>query len=260
MPKKTSLDTIRQLLVTHGQKASRMELVLAQLSNNILQHQLKTKRGPIKVISLMASVYQGELLPFFSGIVSLIIRKLKENDEDLHESLSEATGGLIQFGLKDATEDVACENLKTTLTKLFQLCGTGHRHTQKGASMCVVKAIQNISPFHLPMLLNEICTNLFKLLRSSNCKNHFQLLESVLNVLIVYQGHPRRLEENARLLIPVIYANLHHKEGHVRKMAIEVMSTISHLLPEVTAPYKEELLKKLNLSRYDVVILNLSLG
>jgi len=253
VPRKTSLDTIRQLLITHGQREHRMELVLAQLSNNILQHQLKTKRGPIKVISLMASVYQGELLPFFSNIVDLIVRKLKENDEELHEVLSEAVGALIQFGLKEATEDIACENIRITLTKLFQLCGTGHRHTQKGASMSVVKAIQNISPFHLPMLLNDISPPLFKLLRSHNCKTQFYLLESALNVLIVYQGHPRKLEENARLLLPAILENLDHKEGHVRKMAIEVMSTISHLLPEVAAPYKEEVLEKLGQSRYDLI-------
>ena len=244
---------IRNFFISQVQTYDRIEILLSQLSSNNLFEKVKAKRGLIKIIGVMAEVFQERLIDFLPRILQILIKKLKENDSQLYNALSESVEALVIFVFPEIEVEVACDNIRNILSQFFYLCGTGHSHTQTAAAMCVLKILQAIDPRCLSMLLKETCTNIFKLLRHQSCKTHEILFQAVLSVMFIYEGNPTKLQESIHILLPVIIDNMVHKDSNVRKIVVEVIFTIGQLIPEMISPYRDCLLEKLNTCRYDQV-------
>ncbi len=90
---------------------------------------------------------------------------------------------------------------------------------------------------------------------SGNCKSHTQILESVISlVLAVEQGFSGHCEEFLPVLMDLITSSSGPSaEWIVRKMAIDVIYTFAAILKEVLAPFKNEILEALSLTRTDKI-------
>lgn len=90
---------------------------------------------------------------------------------------------------------------------------------------------------------------------SGTCKSHTQILESVISlVLAVEQGFSSHCEEFLPVLMDLITSSSGPSaEWIVRKMAIDVIYTFAAILKEVLAPFKNEILEALSLTRTDKI-------
>jgi len=103
--------------------------------------------------------------------------------------------------------------------------------------------------------LSFICGKLVDLMGSGTCKSHTQILESVISlVLAVEQGFSGHCEEFLPVLMDLITSSSGPSaEWIVRKMAIDVIYTFAAILKEVLAPFKNEILEALSLTRTDKI-------
>lgn len=103
--------------------------------------------------------------------------------------------------------------------------------------------------------LSFISGKLVDLMGSGTCKSHTQILESVISlVLAVEQGFSSHCEEFLPVLMDLITSSSGPSaEWIVRKMAIDVIYTFAAILKEVLAPFKNEILEALSLTRTDKI-------
>ena len=251
--KKTGLDEIRDLLVSHVQDSDRMNLVLTLLSETSDHQKPAGKKESMRVIGMMAEIFEDKLANFLPRILQLMSKKLKENDPQIHDTLSASLGNLITFTFRNLDLDTAYKNLNHIFTSLFQLCSKGNRYTQIGAAVCVTKSIQS-SPFELLyVMVDDITLKIIELLRLHTCKAYIQLFECMLSLILSFEGNGEKLESSAKHMLPVIIDNLTNGDWNVRKIAVEVLYTLSIIGPEVIIPYKHELLDVLGHCRFDKV-------
>ena len=119
--------------------------------------------------------------------------------------------------------------------------------------MCMAKVIQ-CSPIEcLITLADQVIQRLLELLKTPKCKAHYQLFECILSLLLGIEEDVGKLKENSRLLFPVFIDNLANSDWNVRKIAIEVIYTLSFLTKDLPLPRKQELLIALNHCRFDKV-------
>ena len=105
----------------------------------------------------------------------------------------------------------------------------------------------------LYILADELMEKLVDLLRTPGCKAHLQLLECILSLILGIEDNPNKLKENSKAIFSVIIDNLANADWNVRKIAVEIVYTLSVLIKEVIALRKHELLTALNHCRFDKV-------
>ena len=120
--------------------------------------------------------------------------------------------------------------------------------------MCITKAIQSSPVDCLQYMSDDITWKIIEFLKSPNCKANLQLFESILSLILAVEENIPKLNENTKNLLPVIIDNMAHSDWNVRKIAIEVIYTLSVLIPDILALYKHALLDVLNHCRFDKVI------
>jgi len=253
--KKTGLDEIRDLLINHVQDADRINLVLTLLSETGDHQKATGKRESMKVIGLMAEVFEDRLAVYLPKILNIMSKKLKENDPQIHDTLSASLGNLVNFTLRNLDMDTAYKNLESIFQMLFQLCSKGNRYTQIGAAMCVTKTIQSCSFEFLYLMVDDISSRIIEVLRQHTCKAHIQLFECLLSLILVFEGNSDKLHQSAKNILPVAIDNLTNGDWNVRKIAVEVIYTLSVIIPEAIIPYKHEILEVLGHCRFDKVLL-----
>ena len=97
------------------------------LSENDDHHKVGARRETLKVLGIVAEVFKGKTLEFLPKILSLLAKKLKENNPQIHESLSDAIGSVIGFGVQSLPTREACRHINTTLRNLYVLCESSNR-------------------------------------------------------------------------------------------------------------------------------------
>ncbi len=255
--KKTGLDEIRDLLINHVQDADRINLVLTLLSETGDHQKATGKRESMKVIGLMAEVFEDRLAPYLPKILNIMSKKLKENDPQVHDTLSASLGNLVNFTLRNLDMDTAYKSLESIFQMLFQLCSKGNRYTQIGAAMSITKTIQSCSFEFLYLMVDDISSKIIEVLRQHTCKAHIQLFECLLSLILVFEGNSDKLHESAKNILPATIDNLTNGDWNVRKIAVEVIYTLSVIIPEAIIPYKNEILEVLGHCRFDKVWLNM---
>jgi len=207
----------------------------------------------MKVIGIMAEVFEEKLANFIPKILQILSKKLKENDPQMHDTLSASIGSLVSFTVRHLELDAGFKNLQAVFTMLFQLCSKGNRYTQIGSAMCVTKVIQQ-SPFEfLYTMVDDITAKAIEVLRQHTCKAHIQLFECLLSLILAFEGNGDKLHESAKGILPIAIDNLTNGDWNVRKIAVELIYTLSMLVPEAIRPYKHELLDVLGHCRFDKV-------
>ena len=207
----------------------------------------------MKVIGIMAEVFEEKLANFIPKILQILSKKLKENDPQMHDTLSASIGNLISFTVRNLELEPGFKSLQSVFGMLFQLCSKGSRYAQIGSAMCVTKVIQS-SPFEfLYTMVDEIAARVIELLRQHTCKAHIQLFECLLSLIVAFEGNGEKLHVSAKNLLPIAIDNLTNGDWNVRKIAVELIYTLSVIAPETIRPYKHELLEVLGHCKFDKV-------
>lgn len=127
------------------------------------------------------------------------------------------------------------------------------RYTQMGSAMCIYKIIQCSPVECLYFLTEELSERLADLLHSPGCKAQLQIFECILSLILGIEDNSSKLKICSRILLPVVIDNLANLDWNVRKIAVDVVYTISVLLKGAIAPKKQELLTALNHCKFDKV-------
>ena len=85
-----------------------------------------------------------------------------------------------------------------------------------------------------------------------SCKAPSQLLEALLSLIL---GVEEKFESLCNYVLPILGESTTHSDWAVRKIAVDVLYTLSVLIPEPILIHKEWLLEILNKTRFDKVIL-----
>lgn len=251
--RKLGLEEVRHLLIVHVQDSDRFNSVLSIISENNEYQKIGAKRESAKIIRIISEVFEEHIIRFIPKIIQVVYRKLLEDDNQLHENLSEALGDLVRNSLGHVEIDVACTAIRTMINKLLQLCAKDTKHIQTGAALCISKIIQ-ATPFAcLEELLDEIASRIAELLKHTNCRSHLQLFECVLSYMIGFKDDRDKLERSAELMLPITVYHMANTDWNVRRVAVQVLHVMSILVPEVIKPDLEEILEALNYCRFDKV-------
>jgi hypothetical protein len=250
---RTGTEEIRELLMNQVQDSERISLVLNLISEHNEHQKPNSKKETLKIIGILAEVFEEKIVEFIPKILGLATKRIKENDSQVHGSLSDSIGSVIGFGLRNLDLDQAYKHISNALKSFYQLLSTGSKFTQIGAAMCVAKIIQSSPVECLYYLIDEITFKLIEILRLPSCKSHLQLFECILSLILAVEDNVEKLGENSKVLLPVVIDNMAHSDWNVRKIAVEVVYTLSVLVSDVLAPFKHEILQTLNECRFDKV-------
>ena len=228
-------------------------MVVTFLAEQNEHQKTSTKKESIKIISLMAEIYEEKIIEILPRILALISKRLKENDGQIHSTISETIGNVIGFGLKNLNMEQSCKHLQIIFKTFYSLFNTGNKYTQIGAAMSITKAIQSSPVDCLQYMSDDITWKIIEFLKSPNCKANLQLFESILSLILAVEENIPKLNESTKNLLPVIIDNMANHDWNVRKIAVEVIYTLSVLIPDILAQHKHALLDVLNHCRFDKV-------
>ena len=96
--------------------------------------------------------------------------------------------------------------------------------------MCIAKIIQSSPVECLYYLINDIATKLCELIKLPSCKAQLQLFECILSLILAVEENTEKLGENSSAFLPITIENMAHPDWNVRKIAIEVVYTLSVLV------------------------------
>jgi len=247
------MEEIRDLLANQVQDSDRIALTLNIIAENNEHQKPAMKKETLKIIGVMAEVFEERIIEFLPKILALATKKIKDNDPQLHGPLSDSIGSVIGFGLRNLDLDQSYKQISNALKAFYQLLSTGSKFTQIGASMCIAKIIQSSPVECLYYLIDEITFKLIELIKLPSCKAQLQLFECILSLILAVEENVEKLGENAKALLPIVIDNMAHPDWNVRKIAVEVIYTLSVLVSDVLTPYKHEILEVLNHCRFDKV-------
>ena len=120
--------------------------------------------------------------------------------------------------------------------------------------MSVTKIIQSSPVECLLYLLDEIPMKLVEILKFTHCKCQTQILESFLSLIL---GVEDKFEDYVEPVLPLVLDCLNSVDWTVRKIAIDVVYTMTVLIPEVLLKEKARINDALKNSKFDKVILTL---
>ena len=121
------LDDIHNILSQQAQGPEYISLVLHLLSENDEHQKVGARRETLKVLGIMAEVFENKILEFFPKILSLVTKKLKENNPQIHDSLSDAMGSVVGFGLRRLPAEDACRHINSALRTFYSLSESSNK-------------------------------------------------------------------------------------------------------------------------------------
>lgn len=202
----------------------------------------------------MAEVFESKLIDFIPRIVTLISKRLKENDMQINVACADSLGTVIGASLRGLPIDQSYKHLSTILRTFFGMFSGKTKQAQIGTAMCIAKVIQTSPVECLYYMIDEVMYKLVELVKWPNCQAQLQVLEAILSLILAVEENTEKLTKNSEVLIPVVEENMKkNPDWSVRKIAIEIVYTLGVLVPEVLSPYKSELLDTLNKLRSDKV-------
>ena len=199
------------------------------------------------MIGLIAEIFREKVIAFLPNILHILNQKLKEATNELHDVTGETVEKLTRFCIRNLHTDAKGPNLTVMLSGFFELCNNENALTQTGACLCLSRIIQFSPPECLNMIMGDLISRIGALLRLITFKAHHQLFECLFSFLVVFKGDNEQLKANIQELIPNIIDNLRHKDSVVRKTALDLISMIHSLVPDIFIPFKDEVLEETQL-------------
>ena len=237
--------------------SDRITLTLNCLSESNDHQKSTAKKETVRVMGVMAEVLEDRLIDFLPRMIGLITKRLKDNDMQINVACSETMATIIGATMRGQTIDQAYKHLSTIFRTFFGMFAGKTKEAQIGAAMCIAKVIQTSPVECLYYMIDEIMFKLVELLRWPACKAQLQVLEAILSLLLAVEENTEKLRKNGVVLLPAVEENLNNPDWTVRKIAIEVIYTLSVLVPEVLSANKGNLMESLNTLRFDKVIISM---
>lgn len=141
---KTAWDEVKELMTEHIINTERMNTFLYLISEQN-QHMKISQKEYIKLYGLAGEIFEETLLPFIPKIMGYLKKKLKSNDNHLHEVCSEALGSIVHHVLKNIEnfDDCLATFEGNILKGIYSSLNSPAKNTQVGAGMALSKIIQN---------------------------------------------------------------------------------------------------------------------
>lgn len=252
---KRAVEELRDLFINQIQDSERIGIVLNCISESNEHQKSSTKKELVKVIGILAEIFHDRLLEFLPRILHIITKRLRENDTQVNATCADTIGVVISICLRELALDQSYKHLTTIFRTFFNIFTKNSKQAQIGAALCIAKAVQMSQIESLYSIVDELVQKLIDIMKSSSCQAHLQIIEAMLSLILAAEDNHEKLKISALMILPVIIENMPNPDWNVRKISVEVIYTISVLIPEVLLPSKQELLETLNQLRFDRVLI-----
>jgi hypothetical protein len=219
------------------------------MAGTLHQHmKLNQKRQYAKLFGISGEIFEESLVPFLSKILQSCFKKL--DDAQLHISISDSVGVLTHHALKNLPLEQKLSNLTSMLNLIFSEFSNHSKPIQVGTAMILTRLIQNSPVDALTSLLESITTKLLALTNSSSTKCTTQILETLISLILAVEVD---FEPYTLTFLPVLLKCMKDQDWTCRKMAVDVVYTISSFLSDNIVNYEEEILRSLSECKVDKI-------
>jgi hypothetical protein len=244
---------LRDLFTNHVRDPARISLALKLISETN-EHQSSTmKKEFIKVIIILAEVFEEKLVEFLPKILSIILKRIKEDDPQLNSACTETMGTLISTCLKGLPTQYLTEQLAAIFKNFLRILPKSGKYSQIGAAMCITKIVQTSPVECILKIGEEILQKLIEIMGSSACKARLQIMEAFLSIILATEDQTEKLQKNCELFLPIVVEGFENSDWNIRKLSIEIIYTFSDLVPELIISQKTVIVEALNKLRFDKV-------
>jgi hypothetical protein len=212
------------------------------------------KKEYIKLIGILAESLKDRLLEHMPKVFACIIKKLKESDALLNETISEVVGSIFENVVSTIEMGQALQQSILISRTFFQLASSGSKNTQIGAALSISKILQSCPVEVVVEFADEIIPKIVDMLNSSTCKAQLQYFECVLSLMLAVEDSRDKVVEVAQTFLPILIAGMQNEEWTVRKIAVD---TVYYCVEKDLLERTDSVVQALNKIRTDKVILAL---
>ena len=250
---KQANEELRSLLINQVLDPERMLMVLRLISETNEFQKSATKRELIRVIIILAQVFEEKLVDYLPKILSIMAKRIKEEDPQVNAACAEATKAIISISLKGLSAEQFTEQLDLMLKSYLAIFPKAGKEAQIGAAMCISKIVQT-SPIECVYPLSDnILQRLIELLKTPWCKAHLQILEALMSLVSATEDNPEKLVKISETLFPVAMNYLDHPDSNVRKTCVEIIYAFNIFTPGLIISNKSVIVDTLERLRGDKV-------
>jgi hypothetical protein len=204
------------------------------------------------MISLICEEMGGNLIDYISKIISLLNKRLAENDPQLNQAISEVYGSIFKAIISQMRPDDIDYTSIHILETLFRNMCHNNKILQIGIAMSLKKIIQCSS--HEFLLKNQgfIITKILEILSNPICKAQNSLLEALLTLILGVERELNSLSKIMEFLL-LMFEEGGEVECTAKKIAIDIFYAISVMMRERIEEYGDRLLRVLQESKSDKI-------
>ena len=243
-------EEIKTFLSLYKRSEEKISLFLSLL-NPTNEHMLSQnhKKEFIKLYGLIAEVLEGECIPYLNKMISSLLKKLKEANSNLNETISHSYGAIAYNTLHTLSDlPSSCSQLTAILKPLFENLSSSNKVLQTGAGLCITKIIQHSPIECLRYLLDKISLKLISLLSTSKAQT--QIIESLISLILsVEQDYSPYTEAT----VPELLNCIGSEDFACRKQVLDALYTIGAVVPASVTPFAREILNIINNARSDKI-------
>jgi len=242
------LAELKEIMQAHINSATRMNTLITIITEQNEHMTTSHKKETFKAYSLMGEIFGESMLAFFPKIFPSC--ETKWEDPNLHVSLSDNLGIMIHHVFKQVAnieEQVA--HLGNLIENLLDTVKNTKQNVQIGAAMCLTRVIQNGPVDAIIKLLPNLSDHLVDLFNTPNIKCTGQLLEILISLILSVE---LSFEPFVPKFIPILLDNMASKqEWSIRKLAIDVIYTLSAFLPQSLESHVDSIINLLKEAKTD---------
>ncbi|KAL4480399.1 hypothetical protein ABPG74_020915 [Tetrahymena malaccensis] len=247
---KTGLEELKDILTNYATDNDRILIaILAIQESNTGGQKMSTKREFIKLIGLLAQIFEEKLLDYLPRILAILNKKIKECDSSLQGVVSETFGQLIEYSLRKVDPQVGLRYLQQTVKVIQQNFSHNSATIQQVAAMSLQKIIQSAPPLCMIDMKEEIIGVILDQLRTNKQVNS-NLLDSLLALIM---GIEDQFRPFVPATVPVLIDHANHSVWNVRKIAVDVIYTLCVFMCDSLEPFIEQIVESLSNCRFDKI-------
>ncbi|EAR95216.2 hypothetical protein TTHERM_00378800 (macronuclear) [Tetrahymena thermophila SB210] len=247
---KTGLEELKDILTNYATDNDRILIaILAIQESNTGGQKMSTKREFIKLIGLLAQIFEEKILDYLPRILAILNKKIKECDSSLQGVVSETFGQLIEYSLRKVDPQVGLRYLQQTVKVIQQNFSHNSATIQQVAAMSLQKIIQSAPPLCMIDMKEEIIGVILDQLRTNKQVNS-NLLDSLLALIM---GIEDQFRPFVPATIPVLVEHANHSVWNVRKIAVDVIYTLCVFMCDSLEPFIEQIVESLSNCRFDKI-------
>ena len=238
---------LKEIMKLHITNNSRMNTLITAFAEPNERMNLTQKKEAARVYGIMGEVFTKSLIPYFGKIINSL--KPRWNDYALHIALSDSFGVMIHHVFKKFKDQI--DPFKALIQNLIEIVKESRQEVQIGSAMCLTRAIQNVPPEALPMLLPNFTNELLLLLKAPGMKCMSQLLEIVISIILSLD---KDFEKYAAKFVPILIDNMAVKQDwSIRKLAIDAVYTLATIIPQTLEKQCNEICNLLREAKTDKI-------